>query len=348
MIGPFDREVRLKMKSITHWALPLLLISALATTGFAQEPKWNSNKEYEDFSAVYKEMDYAKKAALAEKFLVDHKNADPVYLTQAFQMMILSYANGSNWLKTLETVERQNLAPKLTDADKKNYNQIGLLAATNLKNNAETLKYADRVLTDDPNNLNALITLSNLLSQTLPATEPAKTAALQRTLDITKRALAQPKPANVAEGQWNPIQLQLHQTTCMVLLNQHKYPESMAECQAALKINPKDSYAWYLIGMSLKVDLADKAAKYVKSVQNFNDVRTTANPIELDELKATIQSMEKIAEDQRAETLDAFAKSAAAGGPAATQAREEIQKITNNAEETNKLIEEKKGQPGNN
>jgi tetratricopeptide (TPR) repeat protein len=335
------------MKSIARWALPLLLISALATPGFAQDIKWKDNKEYEDYMGVYKQTDLAKKAAAAETFLVDHKDADPLALTQIYQMMLLSYANAGNWAKTLETVERQSMAPKLSEADKRQYTQIGLLAATNLKNNAKVVEYAEKVLAFDPNNLNALISLSNILSQTLPATEPGKTAALAKTLEITKRALAQPKPANIPDTQWNPIQLQLRQTASMVLLNQQKYAESMAEAKAALSINPKDGYAWYLIGMSLKVDLADRVGKYSKSVDNFNAARTTADPIQLDELKSIIQQMEQLASEKRTETLDAFAKSAAAGGPTAEQARQEIQKITQNPEETNKLIEEKKSQLGN-
>ncbi|HET9942377.1 MAG TPA: hypothetical protein VFR05_03490, partial [Terriglobia bacterium] len=64
------------MKRIAYWALPLLLIGALTTQGLAQaqqaqaqpEPKWNSNKEYEDYMLCFKEVDHAKKAACGEKF----------------------------------------------------------------------------------------------------------------------------------------------------------------------------------------------------------------------------------------------------------------------------------------
>src|SRR5215510_6711345 len=123
------------MKSIAHWALPLLLIGALATPGFTQDIKWKDTKEYEDYMLVFNEKDFPKKAANAEKFFVDHKDADPIALTQVYQMMLLSYAQSGNWAKTLDTVERQILAPKLGDPEKKQYIQIGLVAATNLKKN---------------------------------------------------------------------------------------------------------------------------------------------------------------------------------------------------------------------
>ena len=335
------------MKRIVFWALPLLLIGALTTQGFAQEckpdPKWKG-MEYEDYMGVYNEKDNAKKASGAEKYFVDHKDADPIALTQIYTMMLLSYANGGNWAKTLDTVERANLAVCLTDAEKKRNTQIGLLAATNLKNNAKTIEYAEKVLKDEPKNINALVTLSGVLSATMPTTAgPAQTAHITRTLDITKQALAVPKPADVQDAQWNQIQVQLRETSALMLLNQMKYPDSIAEAQAALKINSKDSYAWYLIGLNHKASLADLIKKYRALLDKYNENRTTADQIALDEMKTAYQVAEKIASDKTDETLDAFARSVAAGGPSATPAREELQKLfTGTPDELNRLIEEKK------
>jgi hypothetical protein len=331
------------MKKIVFWALPLLLIGALTTQGFAQDVKWKGT-EYEDYMLVYNEKDNAKKAAGAEKYFVDHKDADPIALTQIYSMMLLSYANGGNWAKTLETVERPNLAPNLTPAEKQRYTQIGLLAATNLKNNAKTIEYSEKVLKDDPKNLNALVTLSGVLSATMPtAAGPAQTTQIARTLDITKQALAVPKPADVQDAQWNQIQVQLRETSALMLLNQMKYPDSIAEAQAALKINSKDSYAWYLIGLNHKASLADLIKKYRALLDKYNENRTTADQIALDEMKTAYQVAEKIASDKTDETLDAFARSVAAGGPSATPAREELQKLfTGTPDELNRLIEEKK------
>jgi hypothetical protein len=335
------------MKRIVFWALPLLLIGALTTQGFAQDckpdPKWKGT-EYEDYMGVYNEKDNVKKAAGAEKYFVDHKDADPIALTQIYTMGLLSYANAGNWAKTLETVERANLATCLTDAEKKRNTQIGLLAATNLKNNAKTIEYAEKVLKDDPKNLNALVTLSGVLSATMPTTAgPAQTTQIARTLDITKQALAVPKPADVQDAQWNQIQVQLHETSALMLLNQMKYPDSIAEAQAALKINSKDSYAWYLIGLNHKASLAELIKKYRALLDKYNENRTTADQIALDEMKTAYQVAEKIASDKTDETLDAFARSVAAGGPSATPAREELQKLfTGTPAELNQLIEEKK------
>jgi hypothetical protein len=132
-----------------------------------------------------------------------------------------------------------------------------------------------------------------------------------------------------------------------VLLNQNKHTESIAECQEALKINGKDSYAWYWIGLSHKAALIDLSKKYNDAVDKYNANRT-ADPITVDDLRAVMLGAQEIATAKRDETLDAFARSVAAGGPAGQQAREELQKIfTGTPEELNRLIEEKKSQLGN-
>jgi hypothetical protein len=343
------------MKRIAYWALPLLLIGALGIQGHAQDPKqqdpkWKDTTEYNDYMGVFNEKDFPKKAANAEKFFVDHKDADPIALTQVYQMMLLSYANSANWPKTLETLDRMNLAPKLTDADKKQYTQIGLAACVNKKDTECTIKYAELVLKDDPKNFPALVTLAGTQSQKLqsmPPTDPNRNAQLTKTLEITRQALALPRPDKMPDPQWNPIQQQLHETACLVLLNQTKYPDSIAECQAALKVNGKDSYAWYLIGLSHKAALIDLTKKYNDSVDKYNANRT-APPLELDELRAAMQGAEKIASDKKDETVDAFARSVAFGGEAAGEAKKELQKLfTGTPEELNKLIDEKKSATGN-
>jgi hypothetical protein len=306
--------------------MPLLLIGTLTTRGFAQDPKWGPG-EYESYIAVYNEKDFVKKAALAEKFFVDHKAADPIALTQMYTMMLLSYANAGNWAKTLETIERPALGPKLTEEEKKRNTQIGLLAASNLKDNKKIVEYAEKVLKDDPKNLNALVTLSGVLSATMPTTNPAKDPHIVRTLDITKQALALPRPAQgYTDAQWTQVQQQLHDTACLMLLNQQKYPETIAECQEALKVNPKDAYAWYWIGLVHRAAFVDLNKKYNEAVDKYNANRT-APQLGLDELRAQMQGAEKIAEDKLNEALDAFAKAAAIGGDAGTQAQAEMKKL---------------------
>jgi hypothetical protein len=110
-----------------------LALYTLTTLAQAPTVKWKSSKEYEDYMHVYNQKDFAKKAAHAEQFFIDHSDADPQALTQVYTMMLLSYANASNWVKVVETYDRINLAPKLTDADKQRFAQSAEIAKRNLK-----------------------------------------------------------------------------------------------------------------------------------------------------------------------------------------------------------------------
>src|SRR5688572_14724517 len=326
-------------RRLVNSTLALLLIAAASLPAFGQNVNWKGN-EYPEYMNVFNEKDEAKKAAAAEKWLADHKDADPIAVTQIYQFMLFGYAKSSNWPKTLESLEKMDVATKLTDADKKQYTQIGLLAASNAKNTPKTIEYAEKILKDDPKNLNALISLSGVLSGSVPASGPSKDAHIERTLKITKEALALPKPQEISAAQWNPIQLQLRETSCLMLLNQQKHAEAIAECQEALKLNPKDAFAYYWIGLAHRAALIDLSKKYNESVDNYNAKRDQGQLV-VDELRAIMQGAEKVASDKRDETVDAFAKAAAIGGEAGKQAMTELQKIyTGTPDELKALIDE--------
>jgi hypothetical protein len=111
---------------------------------------------------------------------------------------------------------------------------------------------------------------------------------------------------------------------CLMLLNEQKYAEAITECQAALKIDPKDAYAWYWIGLAHKATFLELNKKYNESVEQYNANRTAP---QLQVQRAPMNVVEKQASDKLRETLDAFAKAAAIGGDAGTQAQAEMKKL---------------------
>lgn len=167
------------------------------------------------------------------------------------------------------------------------------------------------------------------------------------TQGLAEAEEAQTQPSTEAPKGTTPRQneeLQLRETTCLMLLNQQKYTESIAECQEALKLNPKDGFAWYWIGLSHKAALIDLAKKYNIAVDNYNSSRVGPGPSRYN-LQAAMQGAEKIASEKKNEAVDAFAKAAAIGGETGQQAQNELRKIfTGTAEELNKIIEDKKNQ----
>jgi tetratricopeptide (TPR) repeat protein len=321
------------MRKIVNWGLSLSLILAFATPGLAQ--KITDPAEYTAYMGAFNEKDLSKKGPLAEKFLADYPKTDA--RNQAYMMMILSYGQTQNWAKTLEAADRQAKdAPNLPASDKNQISEIGMLAASQLKNTAKVAEYAEKVLAVQPNHFPALISLW----ETVVSKQPMDPT---RTLEVTRRALGiKTKPQGYADAQWNAIQVQLHRTVCLVMVNQQKYQDSIPECRAALSINSKDGDSWYLIGLALKPELIEAVRQYEASNKEYNDNRT-AGPIVVDELMAKMKGLENIASEKNKEVLDAFARAVAFGGAYATQARSELQKMfTGTPEELNQLIADKK------
>lgn len=332
------------MKRTAYLGLFVALFAALAAPGFAQEIK--DPTEYAAYMKVYEEKDPAKKAPAGEKFLVDYPST--VARTHTYMHIILSYARVPNWAKALETADKQaQLAPTLSANEKALVIQIGMAAADGTKNTPKLKEYAGKVLEVDPKHAGALVTLSGILANSIPTDDATKAKHFDETLAITKRALAAPKPAEATDAVWNPVRGQLYDTTCMVLLNQKKYAESIAECQEALKINKKDGYAYYLMGLAMKPAVADAIAKYTAAVDKLNlPENRTADQLVRDELKATADGLQSAAQAKTNELIEVFAKSVATGWANAASARNELKIFTGTPDELNKLIADKQAELG--
>lgn len=331
------------MRRTAYLGLCLTLFAALAAPGFAQQI--NDPAEYAAYLKVYEEKDPAKKAPAGEKFLVDYPKT--VANKETYNMILLSYYQTQTWAKALEWADKQaQIAPTLSADDKNRVLIIGMTAAEALKNTPKLKDYAGKVLEKDPQNAGALVTLSGLLANSIPTADDAKMKHFDETLTITKRALAAPKPAGASDVQWNPVRVQLHDTSCMVLLNQKKYAEAIAACDEALKLNKKDGYAYYLKGMAMKPAVADALAKYRAAVDKLNENRT-ADQLTRDELKATADGLESTATAKTNELIEVFAKSVATGWQAAQNpSHNELKIFTGTPEELTKLINDKKAELG--
>jgi tetratricopeptide (TPR) repeat protein len=333
------------MKRTAYLGLFVALFAALAAPGFAQQI--NDPVEYKAyFETVYSEKDAAKKAAAGEKFLKDYPTT--VARTHTYNQIILAYYNSQNWAKALETADKQaQMAPTLAAEDKARTILIGMAAAEQAKNTPKLKEYAGKVLENDPKHAGALVTLSGILANSIPTDDATKAKHFDETLAITKRALAVPKPENATAEMWNPVRGQLYDTCAMVLLNQKKYAEAIAEAQEALKISKKDGYAYYLMGLAMKPAVADAIAKYTAAVDKLNlPENRTADQLVRDELKATADGLQSAAQAKTNELIDVFAKSVATGWANSASARNELKIFTGTPEELNKLIADKKVELG--
>jgi hypothetical protein len=315
------------MKRTVYWGFSLMLAAALAAHG--QESQWKSEAEYKGYTAAYEEKDNAKKAALAEKFLADFK--DSFMRTQAYTMMLLANANAGQagvagaWAKAMDSAERvKEFVPNPDAALTTTVNTVGFYAGQGLKNNVKTLDYGKRLLGGNPNNLEVLIAISSIMSSSFPGDAAARDKHIDEAMDITKRALAQPKPAAVNDQQWRQIQVQLNLTTCALYYNKRLYPETLTACAAVLKLDGKDARAWYYTGLALKFQVPELDKRYRAALQEYNDNRT-ADAITVADYKSRLDATLKVRDDKLDEAIDAFAASVATGG--VPEARTELETL---------------------
>lgn len=324
------------MKKIANFALSLMLASALAAPAF---PQINDLKEYDAYAnGCYGEKDLARKAANCEKFLADYPKS--AVLKDAYLLTVVSYYEARNWAKAMAWFDKQPAGVSdFTPDQKLQLLQSALRSAKQINNSAKIQSYAEELLKADPLSFEALFTLSSVLyTATIPTEDSAKSKHFDYTLDVTKKALALPKPTGAKDEEWNPLINQLHNTAAMVLLNQKKHREAIAEADRSIEINRKDGYAYYLKGLAKKPEVLDAIRLYTDSVQKLNDNRT-ADQLTRDELMATREGLDQAATTKTADLVEIFAKSAACGE---TRSRNELKIYTGTPSDLEKVIEEKK------
>ena len=317
----------------------------LAAPAFAQDIRWKGNDDYKGYMAAYNEKDLAKKAVAAEAFLAAFTvdKTDPLARQEMYMMLIETYYAGRNFVKAVETADKQaTLAPNLPAANKKTVLLFGMDSAFQSRNTKKTDEYARKILAVDPKHTIALVTLSDLLEHGVPTNPADQAKHFEETLSITRRALAEPMPMGYTPAQWNAAKVHLNLTVAFVLLNQKQYPESIAASKAALAVDKKTGRAWYLIGLALLPGFNDANKKYVDAVKYYNDHRGDGQVV-TDEAKANSDGALKSAETKKDEYLDALARAAVLPGENEKDARKALEAaFTGTPAELAQLLADKK------
>src|SRR5215510_11920355 len=185
------------MKRTGFLGLSLFLLCALVVStlpAFAQEkqPQAKTRQEYDAYLALYNEKDPAKKAELGEKFIADFKESD--FIPNAHTMIIGGYTNSKNWAKVITAADRAVALPNADNKLKAYAYANAMVAAQNLNDVDKVVLYGEKVLAIDANDLNALITLSQVIPAKLPADAAAKNAALDKAANYATKALTGIEP----------------------------------------------------------------------------------------------------------------------------------------------------------
>ena len=134
--------------------------------------------------ALYSEAAPAEKVELAAKFLTDHPETE--FKMFVYQMQIDSYARLGNVDKVVETGEKfETEFPQADNNTKKFFMQRMMTSYQQMNDFSKAVEYGDKLLTIDPKDLPALLTLSSILPARLPlpTEEDKKAAQLNKALD---------------------------------------------------------------------------------------------------------------------------------------------------------------------
>jgi len=184
----------------------------------AKPGQWKSRDEYDAFNAMASEKDPNKKISLAEAFLQKYANSD---------------------FKNLAYI-----------AEMQTYFQMG--------KSDQAVEAGKKVLSVDPDNLDALAFLSFVFPFTFKADDPDATAKLSRAdsdahhgLEVLQKFQ---KPANVTDEQFSqyvkPKRAVFNNAIGFVALQRKDYAGAITAFKAASEDNPSDVYTFYREGLA--------------------------------------------------------------------------------------------------
>src|SRR5207244_6721564 len=185
----------------------------------------------------------------------------------------------SDLAKVIDAAERAANSPGADTKLKAFAYANAMVASQNLNKIDDVLKYGDKVLAIDPNDLNTMITLSAVIPSKLPSDDAGKKASLDKAQDLAKRALTgiQPLLAQAQGPQKAQIALidsQLHATLGLVAYNRPDYMKSIEEYDQAIKTNPKDDVAHFYLALDYQALAGQASRTYQDAVKKENDAKT--------------------------------------------------------------------------
>jgi Tfp pilus assembly protein PilF len=301
-------------------------------------PALPQGNESKDWSSLQDQKDQKKKAEALEAFIKKYPTSSRRPGADADLVEI--WAKSSDNTKILSFAEEYKKAPPSPDAAAKSkiYTQA-MVAAISTNKADKAAEYGEAAIEADPNHFQALYVMART---GLPNPEKA--------LEYAQKALALPKPQNIAQETYNKQMATLHGAVAIPLFNQKKFADARDHLEAVLKADPKNQEAQYRHGFA-SVNLMGEA---VKAAQDANTAALKAaasqNEAEKAAALAKQESAQKQALELRDAALDSLARAVAIGGTYTEQAKPLFDSLYNNKNKSmdgaDKLIKEKKDELG--
>jgi len=266
---------------------------------------------------------------LFDDFINDATCKDSMYREPVFVKTIQQLVATQKWKEVYELAGRyEKEVTNKTDQTKKFFAANGLTAASQLGDLDKVLEAGEKVLAIDPNDLNALVIVSNALpgKYVTLTDQAAKDKNLNRADELAKKLLAMKKPEGLTDQVWQQSVIgPAHGVVGFVALQRMQYEGASAEFVQAVKINPKDQMSWFRDGTA-RVYIASAAQKPIAGLFAKANAITVAGP----EREAADQERDAAVKEyteKRDAAMEPLATAAAMGGPVGSAAKTQLESL---------------------
>ena len=316
------------MKNIGYAGLSMMLCLTFAMPVMSQTPspaEVACNAKYGKYYAAQTNM------TLADDFLNDATCKDSMYREGTYQLMAAALVGASKWKEALDLTNR--FGKEMPNAGKPAriyINSQGLAAANQTGDLDKIIDSGEKLLTVDPDNLNAILIVATTIPDKLPTDPAAMDKAMARAVELAKKLLAMTKPEAVDGKVWQQQVLgPAHGVVGFVLLQKKEYVESIAEYEQAVKINPRDQVSWFRKALS-ETKIAIAAQGLIQPAYDILNLDSNRTPgPERDALIEKRDAIEKDFREKRDKAIDSYISTVALGDPIAKQARVTLESLYN-------------------
>jgi tetratricopeptide (TPR) repeat protein len=303
------------MKRLVPLSLSIVFCLVFAVDAFSQCS--NENNLWE---AIKDQRNLQEKAKLLDSFIKSCSSSPN--RPEADKQLIAFWVSNNDHKKVMDHADGfQQSLPSADAASKASIYTTAMASAAQLNNIPKVKEFSALALRFDANNFMVL--------QFMASTGVLDAAT---TLDYAGKAVLLPKPATMADAQYQSAMARMEGVVANNLVTQSKFSEAIPHYEKALKLNPKDHANQFRLGMAT-MQLMPAA---VQGAQSANDelirAMTKEPKVDADIAKANakVEEFSKSALALRDSAMDSFAKAYAIGGSFATQAKTVLDSLYTN------------------
>jgi len=265
-------------------------------------PTAQSKPEFDAFVALQNEQNPANVVSLGDKFITTYPMSQLNGYVQRFRMLALmrtgkcqdaiTAGEAGLGLETSFLEQLQAADPKVnkidkdsadfkgfvtqTDAAKMQYYQTLMSCHQQLNNAEKTIEWGEKALSQNPEDLVSLLTVSTVLAEKAPTEEKQKEDQMKRALDLGKKGadkvtqlVSSPAAAQMREEQKSGLVSQAHQTLGLANLHLKKLGDAQKEYLLAIAAKNDDPISYYRLGLAYAQDRKNDQAMEVLAKSVF-------------------------------------------------------------------------------